>query len=253
MEVAQTGTRHIQGHIDLSNANSISALQKQCQKHGIQMAFRTLTPASEDGGLHVRNNRKYCFKEDPNPFEVGVVPSQGRRSELQNAMATAAQPESTELSLMEAHPLVCAKFPRFIQHYRMLKFGKTLKALTHTDEETPNLWVWGRPGLGKSRPHQDGGAFVKPPNKWWTGYSNEDDVLVEDIDPTHAKYIAYPLKIWGDRYPFMACVHYGMVRIRPKRIVVTSNYSLEQIFYDPVIVLALRRRFRVVHLTPDEK
>lgn len=40
------------------------------------------------------------------------------------------------------------------------------------------------------------------------------------------------------------------MRIRPERIVVTSNYSIDEIFgYDPTLCLAIRRRFVEVEWT----
>lgn len=40
--------------------------------------------------------------------------------------------------------------------------------------------------------------------------------------------------------------------IRPKRIFVTSNFSIEEIWEKDVDVEALRRRFQVIHMTDLE-
>lgn len=250
-EVGANGTPHIQGHIDLKNGTTISALQTTFRKADIRIAVRQLTAPKDDGGVHVRNNREYCLKDDDCPLEWGTPPKHGARNDLTAAMATAANPDTTQVELMEKHPLVCARYQRFLQHYRMMKMGEQLETLTHADEDTPNLWIWGEPGVSKSRPWQEAGAYAKPPNKWWTGYDSHDIVLVEDIDPSHHG-MGYTLKIWGDRYPFRVCVHHSMIIVRPKRIIITSNYSMEEVFErytsltgENKFIKALLRRYKV--------
>jgi len=45
---------------------------------------------------------------------------------------------------------------------------------------------------------------------------------------------AQHLKVWGDHYPFTAeGKGYTLDKIRPKRIIVTSNYRISDIYEDP--------------------
>ena len=81
-------------------------------------------------------------------------------------------------------------------------------------------------------------------SKWWDGYSNEDVVVLDDFDPNHGKYLGYYLKIWADHYVFNAEVKGGMLRIRPKVLIVTSQYRLEACFEEPETVSAISRRFQ---------
>lgn len=46
----------------------------------------------------------------------------------------------------------------------------------------------------------------------------------------HAKWIGSFLKIWCDRYPLMAEIKGGSIKICPKRIFCTSNFTLNQLF-----------------------
>ncbi len=77
----------------------------------------------------------------------------------------------------------------------------------------------------------------------------EDTVLIEEWDKSHS-VLAHHLKLWADRYPFNAEVKGGTTgKIRPKRIVVTSNYHPRDIWGDdPEGALGpILRRFNVTH------
>lgn len=59
-------------------------------------------------------------------------------------------------------------------------------------------------------------------------------------------YLGDHLKIWTDRYGFRAEVKYDTGPIRPKKIVVTSNYKITDLWTDPNITEPLLRRFKVI-------
>jgi len=83
-------------------------------------------------------------------------------------------------------------------------------------------------------------------NKWWDKYKGEENVLIEDFDKSHAYQIAN-LKIWADVYAFPVEIKYGNDVIRPKVIAVTSNYSIKEIWPDPIEHEPLLRRFKEIH------
>ena len=82
-------------------------------------------------------------------------------------------------------------------------------------------------------------------NKWWDGYEGEDVVVLDDFAPEHGKYLGYYLKIWADHYVFNAEVKGGMIRIRPKTLVITSQYKLRDCFEEVETKDAVERRFSI--------
>ena len=126
--------------------------------------------------------------------------------------------------------------------YRMSTSAPT--TLTKLD----NYWFVGAPGTGKSRSARERWPvhFNKSCNKWWDGYRNEDTILIDDLDRQRTA-ISHDLKLWADHYPFKAESKGSCSSIRPGRIVVTSNYTISELFEtDQELVRALQRRFNIV-------
>jgi len=122
-------------------------------------------------------------------------------------------------------------------------------------DELDNLWIVGPSGCGKSKYVRQNYEefFTKPMSKWWDGYQREDVVLLDDFDPSHGKFLDYYLKIWADHYPFNAEVKGGMLNIRPKTVIVTSQYLIEECFESAETIEAIKRRFKVMHMVEGYK
>lgn len=75
-------------------------------------------------------------------------------------------------------------------------------------------------------------------------------VLIDEFSPRQAVLIDH-LKTWADRYPIRAETKGSSAVIRPKVIVVTSNYSIEKCFPDEEDQDAIKRRFRVIYGAPS--
>lgn len=117
------------------------------------------------------------------------------------------------------------------------------------DGELEHEWHVGPPGIGKSRSVSvaNPGAYLKSAGtKWWDGYTDQEVVIIEDFDAYNVA-MSQNLKIWADRYPFIAEMKNGASYIRPKKIIVTSNYLPTEIWTtDRMCCEAMERRF-IIH------
>lgn len=138
-------------------------------------------------------------------------------------------------------------FLRCFSTIRKIQAENMIPAVDAAD--VTGLWYWGPPGVGKSLRVREEfpGIYDKPCNKWWDGFK-DGPALLDDFDKVH-KVLGHHLKRWADRYSFTAEVKFGTVSIRPTKIVVTSNYSIAEIFNeDMTLVAALNRRFEVIYM-----
>lgn len=122
--------------------------------------------------------------------------------------------------------------------------------------ETPNTWIWGPAGYGKSHEAKRlaPNAYRMNPNlKFWQNYKDEDNVIVDDFDRCHVKQgKLFDLKIWGDKDIFFADIKNKGHFIRPKIIIVTSNSSPKEMFGRCASEIRdylepIEQRFNIVH------
>lgn len=230
-EVGECGTPHLQGYIVFDWQKTFSAVKKIHSRCHWEVA-----KGDAD------SNREYCTK-DNDYVEVGLIPmSQKRKGEANAERWSEAKKAAIEGRIEDVPDDI------FIQYYRTLKEIKKDYMIKPLDlDGLENYWIWGKPGCGKSRSARERfpDFYSKMMNKWWDGFQGEENVLIDDFE-LDGKVLGHHLKIWGDRYAFVAETKGGAINIRPKRIIVTSNYSPEMIFgEDREMLGAILRRFNV--------
>lgn len=112
------------------------------------------------------------------------------------------------------------------------------------------FWIYGKARVGKSHACRDAypELFEKAQNKWWDSYQGETAVLLDDFDKNGA-CLGHYLKIWADNYRFNAEVKGGTIRPCYTVLLVTSNYTPDQIFTeDKELCEAVTARFKVIKL-----
>lgn len=232
-EVGENGTHHLQGYVYFKSARTLSSLKKKLKKAHFEPRR----------GSH-EQARDYCLK-DGDYEEIGTPPvSQKEKGEKEKERWEAAW--------------ACAKVGDFdgidkdilMRCYRTCKeIRKDYMADVQDAEDVTGVWFYGAAGVGKSRRARDEypKAYLKMCNKWWDGYQEEPHVIIDDLDKGHA-VLGHHLKIWGDRYCFLAETKGGAIKIRPKTIIVTSQYHPDDIWEDDETRSAIRRRFKITHI-----
>lgn len=234
-----TGRKHLQGFVCFKQQKRLSALKKMSNGTHWEVARGS-----------VADNDKYCSKEGDfvtfgtRPLEQGVKGGEARRLQYVEAYNHAQQ---GEFDAIEASILLhCyGNIKRIHQDFIL---SRPLCNLV--PDSVCGLWLCGPPGIGKSYYARELAAnaglsiFSKPLNKWWDGYTNEDLVLLEDVDHFSSGHIGAKLKIWTDEYVFVGEVKGGSIKLRPRGIIVTSNYSIDELWpNDFSFKQALHRRF----------
>ena len=232
-EVGETGTPHLQGYVYFEHKKSLSQVKKLSPRCHWEIA-----KGDSDA------NFEYCSKEG-NYVVHGVKPvSQKRKGEMEVDRYDTAW-KNAKLGNLDLIPSDI-----MVRYYRTIKeIKKDYMQREPDSDRLTGLWICGLAGCGKSRRARDEypDAYLKMCNKWWDGYQGEENVIIDDFGREH-KVLGHHLKIWSDRYAFLAETKGGAIQIRPKNIVVTSQYTIDQIFDDPETCAAIQRRMTVIDM-----
>lgn len=239
-EVATTGTQHLQGYVYFKNARTLDQVKQKLNCDRLHLEKARGNP---------EQNLLYCSK-DGDYVELGEKPKSSKeKGEMEVQRWNTAR---TLAKLGNFDDIDGDIFIRCMKNLESIHRQEKLKAQLQDNSAMTNEWIWGPTGCGKSSSvrsrYEESNLYNKPLNKWWDDYSGEPIVLLEDVDPTHEKWIGYFLKIWSDHYKFRGEFKGGSMMIRPKTIIVTSQYAIDQIFNDQETILALQRRFEQVKM-----
>lgn len=232
-EVGDEGTPHLQGFIYFKTQKRLSTLKKLCPRAHWEAAKGTPFQAAE-----------YC-KKDEDFWEQGTAPmTQKEKGQSEQARYQ----QAWELAKQGKYEEVDADI-RVRLYSTLRRIEKDHMAKVDDAADVTGVWIYGAAGVGKSRLAREKYPehYTKMVNKWFDGYQGEETVIIDDVDPSH-EYLGYYLKIWGDRYAFTAEIKGNALRIRPKRIIVTSQYKIEEIYKDEATQAALKRRYKVLHI-----
>lgn len=231
-EVGECGTPHLQGFVTFGGRQQrLSGVKKLCPRAHWEPAQGTSAQAAE-----------YC-KKDGDTFEKGKTPFPGKRSDLEEACDMIKDGKR----LREVADELSSTYVKFSRGIKDLALTLT-ESYEHDDVR--GVWIWGPPGVGKSRyaRREWPDIYLKAQNKWFDGYDGEPTILLDDLDKIGIG-LSHHLKIWADRYACTGETKGGTVHLKHEVFVVTSNYSIEELWPDDEkLQKALKRRFKVIHM-----
>lgn len=215
----ETSRLHIQGYVEFNKSHRVSALQRKWP--GIHCEKR-------------KGNRNqaidYCEKEETRvsgPFRFGDDFGQGKRSDLEEAMAMVKRGAS-ELELAESMPKQWCRYRQSFKAYRSL-------LASPRDFKTKFIILWGVPGSGKTssiyREHDRSSVFPLTPGNggaiWWDGYDPVKHKVVL-LDDFYGWVKLSDLLRWTDEYQTQVQIKGAMIEFRPEYVYVTSNKHYDE-------------------------
>lgn len=228
-EVGEEGTPHLQGYCRWNNPVDFQRVKRLIPRAHIEKQKGNNEQAIQ-----------YCHK-DGDYKEWGTKPEMKNQKSMWQTIIKLAE-EGDEETLRTEYPRV------YIQYLpRLRSLRKTTTEILQGD--LIHEWWYGKTGCGKStalwKKYPD--HYMKKKNKWWDGYQGQEVVAIEEWSPNF-HMLASELKIWADRYPFPAEIKGGTLgAIRPKKIIILSNYKIEECFPLTQDADPIRRRFKQRH------
>lgn len=195
---------------------------------------------------------EYCSKSDTKvqgPWEFGERPTWNIKGEKQKRLTNQEILNGDLIRMVDEERLGWRDYEKAKKFKACFIADKTItknKEIVHNMEHE---WIVGPTGCGKTTyARGQGPSYLKGKNKWWDNYKGQDNVIIEDFGKSDV-WLGDRLKEWADKWPFVAEVKNGQLdEIRPKKVMVTSNYRIEDLWEDLNVVDPLLRRFKVKEL-----
>ncbi|AXH73136.1 MAG: putative viral replication protein [Cressdnaviricota sp.] len=218
-ETGESGTPHLQGMLCFKEKKSMAWIKKRTTKRlHLEVMKGTFKEASD-----------YC-KKDGDFGEDGTLPmDQMQKGEVEKSKWKNVM----ELTKKKDFDQICEEYPDIAIRYT----GNILRVMGSQNmqfEVEKNIYIYGKSRVGKStyaRMNYSNHSLKEYNNKWFN-YNGEEWILIEDIEPCEFIEKNKGLyKNWLDKWPF-SCEGKGTIynKIRPKGIIMTSNYSFDQVF-----------------------
>jgi len=227
-----TGTPHLQGFLAFNNARTHDQAKNILEGCHVEIMLGSIA-----------QNETYCSKSGE-MFHLGVKPisndNKGRAEKLRWERARECAKRG-DFDSIDADI--------FIRCYSTLKRIRTDYVSKPAPQDVTCYWIYGPTGTGKSHSVETTFPICYKKNmddpKWFDGYQGEETVYLEDLDKYQVKWGGL-LKRLADRWPLLVNTKGSMQYIRPKRVIVTSNYNLDEIWSDVGTLDPLLRRFSVI-------
>jgi len=242
LEKGEQGTTHLQGFIQFSATQRLSAIKK--------IEFKTAEGATikpfEGAHLEIakgnaEQNKAYCTKSETRlegPWELGTIPTQGDRTDLK----AAAMELMASGDIRKIDPAVFLKYAS-----GCLKLAALAPPPRRNNLKV--ISIIGKTGIGKSWSVHDLYPDVYVVNMgnsglWWDGYTDQKVVLFEEFK---GQVQLQKLLQILDPYPLRLEIKGGLVPARFTLVFITSNYQPSEWYHneqglrDPEMAALARR------------
>lgn len=245
LEIAPTtGTKHIQGYVQLKNSQRFDFLHsyfdfkrdKKLLKFHIEAAKGT-----------IEENKAYAKKEGAF-YEFGEPVTQGARTDLLKIKKLVKENPKDINKIIDEHASNFQQV-RFVQAIQPIYFKPRDPSISPTV-----YWIFGSTGIGKtSLVYRNFPDICSVSSYDWlgTGYTQNECFLLDDFREFNLKFEQI-LKI-TDRYPFTLYYKGGQVSFNSPFIIFTSPRSIDQTFFSSVEnIQQLKRRISQIDLDAIE-
>jgi len=235
-EIGDEGTYHLQMFVIFDHMVYYSTVRSWFPGVYCMETYANATPSQ---------NITYC-KKGQSWWELGEPPREGNPEETA---------QKTKWMEVVAHAKA-GDINKIDESYQ-LRYYAAIRSMANTagqcDEDLDvlsGIWIYGPPDVGKSYVVREAfGADIcrKQHTKWWDGYRGQICTLIDEVSDVWAYDNRASLKTWCDMYAFPAEYKNGSFTIRPRFIIITSNWSIDQVYEgrkaDAVDKAAFRKRF----------
>jgi len=207
-ETGENGTPHLQGFINLTKQVRFNAVKKVMPRAHLELAKGT-----------DQQNLAYCTKQDKEPYILGEPQSSGKRNDLKKTCDKVKEGKPISQVALEC-PETFVKYSRGIKELAAL-----IQKPRNVNDPPLRIWLYGKAGVGKTRLAYDvlkrNEIFIKDGTSWWSGYENQQCILVDDFD---GHWPFRDLLRFLDRYPYKGQIKGGSVEINSPIIIITCEF-----------------------------
>lgn len=232
LEKHQDGNNHIHGYVKFVDGLTVNKATTALDCKGYHGNYQPCRSPK-----HVI---QYCTKEENYSSNFDIKQYLSKKGKVD---ATTLREKTTKDALIDGDISFMSA--------RAYQYARSIVQVPYRPAGLRGIWIYGPAGVGKSRLVLDNVSpvFEKTQNKWFDGYNQEKDILIDDVDK-QGTGLSHYLKRWADRYPCSGEVKGGNTQLHHDRLWVTSNYHPKDLWDDEELVKAITRRFKMVYI-PD--
>lgn len=262
LELGESGTRHLQGYLELLQPMREAAMRKWCPLAHWEVAIgnriqclaycskeltRLENPWFFDGVKWIN-----CGDEHPESLRALMMPaSSAIRSSRSSSLSSKLSSIKERLSnpnCVSTEEIADEEFELWVRYYRAFEKFLVMKTPARNHAVEVHV-VQGPTGTGKSRWAMESfpGAYWKQRSNWWDGYAGHDTVIIDEF----YGWLPFDLLLRiCDRYPLLVETKGGQMQFVAKTIVITTNALPSSWYKSCAYFPALVRRITKWHVMP---